>query len=79
MFRKPRFRPNGPQPYVEEFVVKEVHPVLTHYVTNKVYRHVHQFPHQNDTVIRETIGHHLFLKGIHIGEGHLAKRGDLIW
>ncbi|GAF12984.1 hypothetical protein JCM19045_2201 [Bacillus sp. JCM 19045] len=56
MFRKPRFRPNGPQPYVEEFVVKEVHPVLTHYVTNKVYRHVHQFPHQNDTVIRETIG-----------------------
>lgn len=53
MFRKPRFRPPLPQPYVEEFVVREVHPVLTHYVTNKVYRHVHQFPHENTTVDRE--------------------------
>ncbi|WZY00429.1 CotD family spore coat protein [Bacillus sp. FSL W7-1360] len=30
--------------YVEEYVIREIQPVLTTYVTDHVYRHVHTFP-----------------------------------
>ncbi|WP_369682421.1 CotD family spore coat protein [Alkalihalobacillus sp. LMS6] len=50
MFRKP-MPPR--RPHVEEYVVQEIQPVLTHYVTNKVYRHVHTYPHTESTVNRE--------------------------
>ncbi|WP_054703516.1 CotD family spore coat protein [Bacillus sp. JCM 19041] len=61
MFRKhPLFEPTHHKPthrpyqeHIEEYVVQEIQPVLTHYVTNKVYRHVHSFPHNQSAIIRE--------------------------
>ncbi|WP_062748903.1 CotD family spore coat protein [Shouchella tritolerans] len=37
--------PPAPRPVVHEYIVQEIQPVLTTYVTNRVYRHVHTFPH----------------------------------
>lgn len=37
--------PPAPRPFVQEYIVQEIQPVLTTYVTNRVYRHVHTFPH----------------------------------
>lgn len=50
MHHKPTHQPH--QQYIEEYVVQEIQPVLTHYVTNKVYRHVHSFPHHQSAIIR---------------------------
>ncbi|AIC92788.1 MULTISPECIES: CotD family spore coat protein [Shouchella] len=50
MFHRPK---HLQRPHVEEYVVREIQPVVTHYVTNKVYRHVHQYPHTESFVNRE--------------------------
>ncbi len=72
MFHRPK---HLQRPHVEEYVVREIQPVVTHYVTNKVYRHVHQYPHTESFVNRK-LPHHLSTYSSP-GDNRLANRGGL--